>query len=263
MGPQGKLFFLQARTLRMMMYDPATGAVELILDPKPADSGNAHWADGVMYEQKMYLIPSAVSGIGVLDFGCCESCPPPANIETIRANMVDARLKLIDELFSQQYLNKQSSPALLIESVKQYPIDLVTTLIEDTSSPLFLRSLWRIVLRAPDVHLNLAKIAQGTIFDDTATWVRVFDDSDKYMGNQVGQCANDRARSCDAGRPSCLNAAACITDRADFTVNKLDAGSVTAPLQVESCGWRFGLWITISHSRRFQCACGTMMRCLE
>jgi len=153
-----------------------------------------------------------------------------------RANMADARLKLIDELISQQYLNEQSSPALLIEGVKQYPIDLVTPLIEDASSPLFMRSLWRIVLRAPDVHLNLLKIAQGTIFDDTATWARVFNDSDKYMVNEVGQCANDRARSCDAGNPSCLNGAACVTDRADFTLNKLDAGGVTAPLQVESSG---------------------------
>jgi len=165
-----------------------------------------------------------------------DDTPGSANLEINRANMVDARLKLIDELITQQYLNGQSSIALLIEGVKQYPIDLVTPIIEDSSSPLFMRPLWRIVLRAPDVHLNLAKIAQGTIFDDIATWARVFNDSDKYMINQVGQCTNDRARSCDAGNPSCLNGAACITDRADFTVNKLDAGGVTAPLQVESSG---------------------------
>jgi len=245
LGENGRVYFLPAHAPRVMVYDPSTGDFELILDSlKYINSSQAtypllpaaHWNTGIMIEQKLYLIPSIAAGITVLDFGCCESCTPPANIETNRANMVDARLKLIDELFAQQYLNEQSSPALLIEGVKQYPIDLVTPLIEDASSPLFMRSLWRIVLRAPDVHLNLAKISQGTIFDDTATWARVFDDSDKYMINQVGQCANDRARSCDAGNPSCLNGATCITDRADFTVNKLDAGGVTAPLQVESSG---------------------------
>ena len=250
LGNEGKVYFLPLYAPRMMVYDPDTGVFELILDthPTPPVWGSvvlpdpmfqlpaAPWNEGVMFEQKMYLIPFNAAGITVIDFGCCESCLPPGNIETDRANMVDARLKFIDELFAQQYLNEQSSPALLIEGVKQYPIDLVTPLIEDASSPLFMRSLWRIVLRAPDVHLNLAKIAQSTIFDDTATWARVFDDSDKYLINQVGQCANDRARSCDAGNPSCLNGATCITDRADFTVNKLDAGGVTAPLQVESSG---------------------------
>ena len=38
----------------------------------------------------------------------------PPSIESNRANMVDARLKLIDKLFSQQYLNEQTSPAVLI-----------------------------------------------------------------------------------------------------------------------------------------------------
>jgi len=248
-GGDNKVYFLSSRALQVMVYDPVTGVAELILDSQniepdsfnsPSSQGflesEEQWSDGVMFEKKMYLIPSNKGGIKVLGFGCCESCPPPPNIEANRANMVDARLKLIDELISQQYLNEQSSPALLIEGVKQYPIDLVTPLIEDPSSPLFMQSLWRIVLRAPDVHLNLAEIAQGTIFDDTATWARVFADSDKYMVNEVGQCANDRARSCDAGNPSCLNAAACITDRGDFTLNKLDAGGVTAPLQVESSG---------------------------
>ena len=158
------------------------------------------------------------------------------NIETNRQNMVEARLIFIDELFRQQYLNAQSSPALLIEGVNRYPIDMVSELIEDSLSPLYGRSLWRIVLRAPDVHLNLAKLAQGTIFDDTGTWARVFNDSSKFMVSRVGQCANDRARSCNSGNPSCLNAALCITDRADFTVKKLDAGGTTAPLQVDSSG---------------------------
>ena len=245
LGDNGRVYFLPAHAPRVMVYDPSTGDLELILDTlKYIHSPQAtypvlpaaHWNTGIMIEQKLYLIPSIAAGITVLDFGCCESCPPPPTIESNRANMVDARLKFIDELFSQQFLNEQSSPALLIEGVKQYPIELVTASIEDPSSPLFMRSIWRIVLRAPDAHLNLAKLAHDTSFDDTATWARVFEDSDKYMINQVGQCANDRARSCDAGNPTCLDGAVCITDRADFTVNKLDAGGVTAPLQLGSSG---------------------------
>jgi streptogramin lyase len=245
LGENGRVYFLPAHTPRMMVYDPSTGVFELILDTLNYINSSqatypllpaAHWNTGMMIEQKLYLIPSIAAGITVLDFGCCESCPPPPSIESNRANMVDARLKFIDELFSQQILNEQSSPALLIEGVRQYPIELVTASIEDPLSPLFMRSIWRIVLRAPDAHVNLAKLARDTSFDDTALWARVFADSDKYMINQVGQCANDRARSCDAGNPTCLDRAVCITDRADFTVNKLAAGGVTAPLQVGSSG---------------------------
>jgi hypothetical protein len=113
---------------------------------------------------------------------------------------------------------------------------MVSESIQDPSSPLYMRSLWRIVLRAPDKHLNLAKMAQGAIFDDTETWARIFNDSTKYMVSRVGQCANDRARSCTAGDPSCLNGALCVTDRADFTVKQLDAGGTTSPLRVDSSG---------------------------
>jgi len=105
----------------------------------------------------------------------------PANIEMNRQNMVEARLIFITELFRQQYLNAQSSAELLIEGVNRYPIDMVSESIQDPSSPLYMRSLWRIVLRAPDKHLNLAKMAQGAIFDDTETWARLFNDSSKFM----------------------------------------------------------------------------------
>ena len=247
-GEGGKIYFLPARARHFARYDPTTGVFELIFDVLPTYTrGNAplvsnavenspEYSSALMIQRKMYLVPSNAGGVGVIDFGCCESCPPPANIETNRQNMVEARLIFIDELFRQKYLNAQSSPALLIEGVNRYPIDMVSELIEDPLSPLYGRSLWRIVLRAPDVHLNLAKLAQGTIFDDTGTWARVFNDSSKFMVSRVGQCANDRARSCNSGNPSCLNAALCITDRADFTVKKLDAGGTTAPLQVDSSG---------------------------
>lgn len=44
MGPQGKVLFLQTRTSRIMIYDPATGAFDLIVDPQPANSlFTVHW----------------------------------------------------------------------------------------------------------------------------------------------------------------------------------------------------------------------------
>ena len=151
-------------------------------------------------------------------------------------NMVEARQIVMDALFAQGYLKPMSSTALLLEGVKAYPIEMVKAVVEEPLSPLLGRSLWRIVLRAPDIHLDLTKMAGGTIFDNAAIWQTLFADTAKYRINEVGVCSNDRARSCTVADVTCLNGGTCAANRADFTVRKLDAGGVTAPLQLDSSG---------------------------
>jgi len=151
------------------------------------------------------------------------------------ANMKVARRMLFDALLEEGYLTAQSSTELLLEGVQHYPIDMVRAEIE--AGPLLGRSLWRIVLRAPDVHLNMGKMAAGAIFDDMAAWSRIYNDTDKYLMNKVGHCANDRARTCNsAGSGECLDGAVCRTEQPDFTVRLLKAGGATAPLPVGASG---------------------------
>lgn len=152
------------------------------------------------------------------------------------ANMQAARLVIINTLITQGYVKAPSTPDLLLEGVKAYPIEMVRAVVTEIASPLLGRSLWRIVLRAPDIHLDLPKIAQGSIFDQVQVWTTIFNETDKYLMNEVGQCSNDRARSCSAAAVTCLNQGTCISNKADFVVRKLDAGGITAPLQVDSSG---------------------------
>jgi hypothetical protein len=151
-------------------------------------------------------------------------------------NMMQARQKVVEVLFAQGYLKETSSTALVLVGVKAYPIEMVKAVVEEPLSPLLGRSLWRIVLRVPDIHTDLSNMAAGTIFDNTTTWQRLFADTAKYKINEVGVCSNDRARSCSMADVACLNKGTCVSDRADFTVRKLDAGGVTAGLQLDSSG---------------------------
>ena len=181
-------------------------------------------------------VTCATSGVEVVfQIAGMRTTDAVATNATNLANMKLARRIFIDALFDQGYLTAQSSTGLLLEGVQHYPIDMVNAEVE--VGPLLGRSLWRIVLRAPDVHLNMAKMAAGSIFDDMATWSRLYNDTDKYLMNEVGQCANDRARTCNgAGTTQCLNGAVCRTEQPDFTVRILSAGGATAPLSVGSSG---------------------------
>jgi len=105
-----------------------------------------------------------------------------------KLNMIEARQTVIDALFTQGYLKPVSSAALLLEGVKAYPIEMVKAVAEEPLSPLLGRSLWRIVLRAPDIHLDLSKMAGGSIFDNAATWQTLFADTNKYRINEFCVC---------------------------------------------------------------------------
>ena len=207
---------------------------------EPADKvGFDCECDEKYFVSKLNGVACAISGVEVVFLmggSTVAAGDDAATDQANMANMVEARQKVIEALFAQGYLKDMSSVALLLEGVKAYPIEMVKAVVEEPLSPLLGRSLWRIVLRAPDIHLDLSKMAGGSIFDNTATWQGLFADAAKYKINEVGVCSNDRARSCSEADVTCLNGGTCVADRADFTVRKLDAGGVTAALQVDSSG---------------------------
>ena len=154
----------------------------------------------------------------------------------------DARAKLIDTmLIGDIYLKGTlTTKETILEGLLRYPVELVNPLVEE--GPLLGRSLWRIVLRAPDIHLNMENMAQaGNIFDSPETWTALFPEVDgtgvlKLMINTVGQCSNDRARSCSAASSTCLAGGTCVEDRPDFSMAKLTGGGSEAPILVGSSG---------------------------
>jgi hypothetical protein len=140
------------------------------------------------------------------------------------------------------YLNDGSSEALLLEGVRRYPIALKKNIVTE-NGPMFNRALWTFVLRAPDIHLNMANMAMtGNIFDQMGTWTALFadmtdaDNEPQVVVNSVGQCSNDRGRTCSAADATCLSGAACDENSPDFVMSKLTGGGSAAPLLVESSG---------------------------
>jgi len=158
------------------------------------------------------------------------------------ALITEARKKLMLRLLQGgDYLNNLSSEALLLEGVRRYPIALKQNKVTE-EGPMLNRALWTFVLRAPDIHLNMANMAMtGNIFDQMGTWTSLFVDQDingqpKIVVNSVGQCSNDRTRTCSAADATCLAGAACDILSPDFIMSKLTGGGSAAPLLVGSSG---------------------------
>jgi len=164
--------------------------------------------------------------------------PGSADYDTQLVVITQARLTLITMLIQQSYIRSSLSQAdeinLVIEGALQYPIALKTVSVEE--GPLLGRPMWRVILRVPDSHLNLELMAtKGNIFDDISNFATFLPES--YVLNTVGQCANDRARSCSVAENTCLGGGTtCVSDRPDFTVSKLFAGGSAAPLLLGSSG---------------------------
>jgi len=164
--------------------------------------------------------------------------PGNADYDTQLEVITQARLTLIQMLIDQSYIQSSLSTAdeikLVIEGALQYPIALKTVSVEE--GPLLGRPMWRVILRVPDSHLNLVLLAtKGNIFDDISNFAAFLPTG--YVLNTVGQCANDRARSCSVAENTCLGGdTTCVSDRPDFTVSKLFAGGSAAPLLLGSSG---------------------------
>jgi len=157
--------------------------------------------------------------------------------------ITQARRRLMLRLLQGgDYLNDRSNEALLIEGVRRYPIALKQNQVT-TPGPMFGRALWTFVLRAPDIHLNMANMAAaGNMFDQINTWTTLFSDLVDNSGqplvvvNSVGQCSNDRRRTCSAADDTCLDGSVCDQNSPDFVMSLLMGGGSAAPLLVGSSG---------------------------
>jgi len=164
--------------------------------------------------------------------------PDTAGFDTQLAEITAVRLKLIgmliDDNIIRSALSRQNQINLALEGILQYPIALKTASVGE--GPLVGRPLWQVILRVPDSHLNLELVAtKGNIFDNATTFATLF--TPGYELNTVGQCSNDRARTCSVADNTCLGRdIPCIPNRPDFTVSKLFAGGSAAPLPLGSSG---------------------------
>jgi len=169
-----------------------------------------------------------------------------ASFDAGLALITRARLTLMSRLLLSNfshgaYLNDLSSEELLLEGVRRYPIALKQNTVTEPG-PMFNRAVWTIVLRAPDMHLNMTNMAiAGNMFDHIQLWPSMFYELDGnnqpvLLVNSVGQCSNDRRRTCSAADATCLAGAVCDEVSPDFLMTKLTGGGSAAPLLVASSG---------------------------
>jgi len=150
-----------------------------------------------------------------------------------RGNMAEARLKIIEMLFSEQYLSSASSVDMIFEGILDYDVEMVLDNIVDGIN--VGRSLWRIILRAPMIHLDIAKLSAAGLPDDTSLWNSIFNNTDKYAMALVAQCSNDRRVSC-AGDEHCLGEGTCNANTPNVKMHMGSAGGSTSSLLTASSG---------------------------
>jgi len=150
-----------------------------------------------------------------------------------RTDMQQARATIITALFDLGYIKQdKSTTELVLEGVLDYPLEIVETNI---ASPAFAgRSLWRVVLRIPSDHVEMALFARGTFLQDYAAMAAIFPASAKYLLHSVQRCSNDGKRTCVA-TSDCLSGGVCVT-QPDATVRVLSAGGSTASLSLDASG---------------------------
>jgi len=148
-------------------------------------------------------------------------------------NMVEARLKIIEMLFSEQYLTSASSVDMILEGILDYDVEMVLDNIVDGTN--IGRSLWRIILRAPMLHLDIVKLSAAGLADDISLWNSILNNTDKYTMTLVAQCSNDRRVSC-VGDEHCLGDGSCDANKPDVKMHIGSAGGSTSPLQAASSG---------------------------
>ena len=151
-----------------------------------------------------------------------------------RDNMVEARLKIVEMLFSEQYLTSASSVDMIMEGILDYDVEMVLDNIVDGTN--IGRSLWRIILRAPMIHLDIAKLSAAGLAEDMSLWNSILNNTDKYtMTLAAAQCSNDRRVSC-VGDEHCLGDGTCDANKPNVKMHMGAAGGSTSPLQAVSSG---------------------------
>ena len=145
-----------------------------------------------------------------------------------------ARMNLINAMFSMNFLSGESTPGLLLEGVVDYPLEIIQNDIVEPG--VFQgRSLWRIILRVPSQHINMQLLSNSNLFRDYLVLAAVFPDNSTCLLHSVQQCDNDLRRTC-VRDSDCLNQGKCDLRAPDVSMRILSAGGSTAPLQISSSG---------------------------
>ena len=155
------------------------------------------------------------------------------------ALMENARSRIMQFMLRDSLIldNNATDETTLLEGVKRYPVALATPSVQ-TPGPLLNRSLWRIVIRAPQVHMTEPSVAtQDSIFHDMETWSLLFNDTVSfgptldqhvYKVNAVGTCSNDSVRPCSSAHDLCLQGSQCRATNPDVTITHLPRGGSVA-----------------------------------
>ena len=120
----------------------------------------------------------------------------------------------------------------MLEGVADYPPEIVQTNM--LTSPFSGRSLWRIILRIPSLHVDMTLLSNGEFFRDYAEFSAVFGSSQKYMLHSRNTCSNDGERLCTRDL-DCLRQGRCVVVP-DAGLRVLSAGGSTAVLAVPVSG---------------------------
>jgi len=158
------------------------------------------------------------------------------NFDTVdKANILQARNVLIEKLFELNYIKEdKSSLALVLEGVLDYPLELVEPTM--TSDEFVGRSMWRIILRIPSEHIDVALFTSGALLHQYAVFSEIFTPSNKHLLHSAQQCSNDREQTCVQDQ-ECLQGGSCA-HWPDAKIRLLSSGGNTAPLSLKASGSR-------------------------
>jgi len=205
-------------------YDPATGrGYDCFCDPKHFPTAE----NGVACSDSGFEVVLMIAGKEAYDPG---ETPPPdlAVLDTVRSAFLDALIAL--GIFKAK-MNK----TILLDSVHDYPPELVRVMTEDGYAG---RGLYQVKVRMSAVLVNVAEFVTSTIFTDLSALEGVLTDSSASSAYKLfteQRCSNEQARACGADT-DCLNGGTCNAGTPAVTLRSLDAGGTSAPFYTSSSG---------------------------
>lgn len=158
----------------------------------------------------------------------------PHDVTSDIAKMELLRETLIDTLLSAGVFKTKMTKAILLESVHDYPPELVRILSEDGYAN---RGLYEIKVRAASVLVNVMDFVSLTLFSDLTALDGVFTDSSSPPAHKLYRelrCSNEQGRVCTASS-DCLNGGTCGSVPA-VNMKSLDAGGTSAPFYTDTSG---------------------------
>jgi len=159
-----------------------------------------------------------------------------ADFDTVdRENILEMRTVLIEKLFELGYIKQdRSNLALVLEGVTDYAPELVQPTM--TSPDFAGRSMWRVILRIPYDHIDIALFSNGELFRQYESFSGIFTPSPQHQIHPVQLCTNDRQRTCIED-VDCLSGGTCAR-MPDVTIRFATTGGSTSPLSLDASGSR-------------------------